>query len=567
MPTDNDNKARGYPYKVINQVNASYDASLVNEIEDLYVGGFAIAKKARQYLPKLAFERDKQYDERCAIASYFGFFSQIVDQFVSDVAVQTLSITPPADAADSNTPGELPDVGFYTSLCADADLCGHSFEDVALDVFRSALKFRRAIIAIDAPTLDEAEGRDATASSVDKSNRLYLYEVPVNNVIDWKLDRIGRYTWILIKNSECERQGIGGDYKWTTETFVEWFMDGGFACWRKYSITFESDKTPDDNALVTLVAEGRSDFREIPFVLLELPVGFWVGNKVGVMAKEHWQRRSSLIGAENRSMVAIPVAFLGSEVGAMGGELPSEAQSDANRGENPVKKFESKGFLALGAGDRMEFIEPSGHAYEILDKQIEAVKEAAFAITHQMAASIKPTGAALGRSGMSKQKDEDKTVKVLNALGKIVREFAIKIYTIISESRGEDVKWVAHGMDQFDKVDREQLIEESTQMQGLQIPSETFWKAYKTKIAEKLLDSSDPALLATIRDEIEKGVEEEMRQKENEEKLLLDQQKEAHETEMQARLLEAKQPGDGVPESKTDVDETKMGRDKAAQKK
>ena len=132
--TENKDAARGYTYKTISQTNKSYDSSLIDEIEDLYVGGFAIAKKAKQYLPKLAFERDKQYDERCAIASYFGFLSQIVDQFVSDVSAQTLSITPPADADDSSTPGELPDVQFYTALISDADLCGHSFEDVALEI-------------------------------------------------------------------------------------------------------------------------------------------------------------------------------------------------------------------------------------------------------------------------------------------------------------------------------------------------------------------------------------------------------------------------------------------------
>jgi hypothetical protein len=501
------------PYKVLKQTHPEYDGSRMQQIEDLYEGGWAIMRKAGTYLPKLALEAVEQYDTRCSTSSYQPYFGQILDQFVADLFTQPLSVLPSGDKDDPTTPGDAPDA-FYTELAKDMDGEGTGLEELSCDVLTTALKHRRAYVMVDAPKVDGPAPASKAEEDASGANRFYAYEVPPAQVIDWKIDKAtGVFAWVMLATREQDRETPLGSRDTIRETFTIWTAnDGGNASWVRYDVAYDPKEPPDPDKLIQAAADGDTSFKSIPLLILELPKGLWVGNKIGPQALEHWRRRSALIGAENRSCVAIPYVLLGPEMPAMG-ESNSEAAENPNRGQDPVKQFEKRGFIALGHQDKLEFAEPKGHAYEIIDKQCEGLKEAMFSVNHQMAASIKPTGAALGRSGLSKQKDEDKTSKVLGALGRIVRAFVTDVYDAISQARGNDVVWVAHGLDTYEHDDREQVLEESLQLQAVNIPSATFRKEHAKRVAGKLVPNLPPATVATINDEIDSGVDddEEMR--------------------------------------------------------
>jgi hypothetical protein len=126
-----------------------------------------------------------------------------------------------------------------------------------------------------------------------------------------------------------------------------------------------------------------------------------------------------------------------------------------------------------------------------------------------MAASVSNIGASLGRSGDSKEEDRKATGVVLGALGTFVRDFATRIYRVISEARGETIVWVPSGLDRYDGESRLAVLEEAVQLDKIPIPSGTFRKTLKTEVALRLLPNLPPETADLIRKEIQNGVDEE----------------------------------------------------------
>jgi hypothetical protein len=493
-------------YGTLRQRNPAYDGAMLEQIEDMYVGGYQIQKKSARYMTQLDGETDVRLRERCKIASYTPWFSQVVDQFVSDLFSQHLAVMPAADADNPNTPGEVPDKEFYTDFQANTDLRRNSFDDLMRACICQALKKGKALVQIDAP----ADGSPAPSKAVEEASgdgRLYAYEVPVEQLIDWRLDDQDQFIWAILHKREVERVDPLSTRDTVVETFMVWTMDGGVAAWEQYRLEYDGATPPNDNDLVPSVDAGKTSFKRIPLLCLKLPHGLWVGNKIGPQAMEYWQRRASLLGAMNRSMVAVPFVKRGTEIGSPGGDLPSETQQLPDRGADPVRTLRRKGYSEIGSGDEIGFAEPEGKCYTIVRDDLKDLKEAIFSVAHQMAASVAPSAGSLGRSGLSKQKDGESTAKVLGALGGLVRKFAVFIYTTVSEARGEDVVWQGHGLDVYEVDDRQTLLAEAVALDQIPIDSPTFKKTEHFQVASKLCRNLDPTTLATIQDEIQESIE------------------------------------------------------------
>ena len=500
----------GANYGTLKQTSDEYDAKQIEELEDLYKGGYTMARKARQYLPQLVGEHPTRYAERCKVASYEPVFSQIVDQFTSDVFGQPLSVKPAADADNPNTPGDVPDKVFYPAFEANVDRRGKSLVDLMVDVLRTALKHGRAVVCIDAPDAAGATPVSRADEDAQGFTRLYAYELPVDQLIDWKSDDHGGFVYCWLRKQECDRPTPFSRRETIRETFTLWEMAGGVAVWSRYVVEYPKDKPPKDDQPVPKTESGTTTFKRIPVLRFELPDGLWVGNKVGTQQREHYQRRAALISAENRSLVAIPYVAQGPQAPAIGGSIPADVAMDQSRGENPVERFTASGYLKLAAGDTFGFAEPDGGCYELVDKQLDKLADTMRQVTFQMAASIRPTGAALGRSGLSKQKDQDVTGRVLRALGHLIRGFAVQVFETVSMARGEDVHWTPHGLDAYESEDREQVLEEAVSLDQVQIPSATFRKIHKRVTAGKLLRGNvAPEEMSVIYAEIDDGVDDE----------------------------------------------------------
>jgi hypothetical protein len=501
-------------YKTLKQTNEAYDPGLLSELDDLFVGGYQIASKAGKYLTQLVGEHDARFQERCNVVAYQPYFGQIVSQFASALFAQPLDVKPAADASNPDTPGELPDPQLYRDFAKDCDRKGGSFQDLMKAALITALTKRSAIVHLDAPAVDEVPTTKLEEEALG-SNRVYAYEVPLEQLIDWAEDKNG-LTWAVLHWIENPRNGPFGNRDTNYEHFKVWYLEDGVAVWQEFVASYPvNGPPPNDDQEIPASGGGKTSFKRIPLLKLTLPIGLWVGNLIGPSAREHYQRRSSLIGSQNRSLCAIPWVSRGPEIGAEGSAMPSTTQENPYRGADPVGTFNKKGFVEIGSDDKIGFAEPLGHCYEIIDKELGGLKDAMFSVASQMAASISGSSTtALGRSGLSKQKDTESTSKVLAELGSKIRTFAALIYRTISEARNEVVMWTPHGLDDYEQEDREQVLEEGVSLDQIAIPSITFRRHHKYQTARKLLGPGvDPTTLDQIKTEIEAGVaqEEEMR--------------------------------------------------------
>lgn len=506
-------------YAQLRRTHAEYDAALFAELEDLYEGGYQILSRASKYLPQLAGEPTPQYRDRCRAASFMPYMGQIVDQLTAWLFADGLTVQAASDAEDSTTPGEVPDPDFYSLFASDADLSGIGFSDVVRAIVPEALIKRRTLIGADFPAVDDATRAGITTEADENdtgATRAYLYEVPLESAINWDRNADGTFRWLVINRVSQPQAGPLDSNETIVEEWKVWTMTAdGTAHWDLYRLAYTEKTKPKPTTPVPLVDGGDTTFGAIPILEMELPKGLWVGNKIGPMVREHFQRRATLVAAENKSLFEVPVIQLGSEIGEAQGALPSATQQNPNRGQDPVGQFQARGFMPIGAGDKFEFVGPSGKAYEIVDKQLEGLKDEIFRVVHLMAASVSNNkSAALGRSGLAKQQDKHDTAIVLSAIASYVRRFAVRIYTLVSEARGEDVAWRTHGMDDFGEVDRQQLLAEAVQVDMVSIPSQTFKAGYKTRLAMQLDPDMSPETQAIVRDEIVEGVahETDMRQ-------------------------------------------------------
>ncbi len=501
------------PYAIATQCHEHYAANVDvwSELSELYKGGYALAANAQRFLPRLVGEHDARYADRLKAAAYINYLGQIVDYFVSALFAHDLNVTEAGDASDTGTVGSTGDPVFWSCFAANADRRGGAINDVLKTAFRTALLKQRAYVGCDLPRPDAVA---PPVSALDEEQlgltRGYVYEIPVEQVINWKRDdETGVFQWCVLRRSEHAAESPFRARGNVVETFKVWTRDAASVVrWDVYAIEYEPSKPPKPEAIVSWVRGDETSFRSIPIHALELSDAFWVGNKVGPLAKEHYQRRSTLVSSENKNLCAIPVYKAGPEVPSVGGSISLNSE-DPERGHDFTTRAEARGYVVTGAQDEIYYAEPSGTCYELVDKQISALKDEMFRVVHQMAASVSNNRSALGRSGLSKQQDRAAEAIVLGEFGSIVRGYAKQLYECVAEMRGESIVWVTSGLDEYDAQDRESLVTEAAQMDLVSIPSRTFKIEYKTSIAGKLLPTLNPQTKKVIRDEIEAGVENE----------------------------------------------------------
>jgi hypothetical protein len=498
-------------YGQLRQENPAYRAARWEELGDLYVGGYDLLEKASRYMPRFVGETSERYAERLSAASYINYIGQIADSFVANLFGKELAVTQAADANNKDTPGGAPTSdGFYGAFAHDADLRGRSFVRLMREVFTTALVKGKAVVAVDLPAPKKEPGSLAEEEELGAA-RAYAFEVPIEQLIDWEYGEDGRFEWAILHRVIQRRASPAETRSKVIEEFKVWTLGGdGCAKWETYRTrAHKPGESLKDDDEVKSVASGTTTFRGIPLLELTMPAGLWVGNKLGCLAREHFTRRSALNAAENKSLFAIPWVKLGPEMSAPGQAVPSEVQQNPRRGRDPRMEFVRKGYVALGKDDDIGFAEPEGKAYSLVEQQLEKLVDEMFRVVHQMAASVASTSKALGRAGASKAEDRRATEVVLAAYGALVRDFAVRIYDCIAASRKENVVWTPHGLDKFELEDRETVLKEALAIDSIGIPSATFKRLYKTKLAFALIGNVPPETQDVIRNEVEEGVEQE----------------------------------------------------------
>jgi hypothetical protein len=524
-------------YKQLAKVkHPEYDAVYWRKIRSLYAGMSQIRKdmgdnEFREVLfPKHMGEEDWVYAERCKRMLYDPYMGYLIDTIVAQLGNDPLRISedtdesaapsaqpkgkqrpntktgkttpPPAPAALSGKTNGDPFYDAFFQNCAPRKAEKKSFNQLVREQIRTALLCQRAWTLVEMPpALNEPANRAREQAEV--SDGTYACGVDPECVYDWETGEDGELTWALVCMVTARRPDITSERKLRREEYTVYTAEG----WEKFVYEYDPEKNPPkDEQPPDSSDSGTHSFKRVPLLQFCLPEGLWAGAKIESLAAEHLNKLCALSWSQYRSLFQ----FLGIKLGAPDPLNP--VTEDQNRAVNqplgPGRVF------VMGDKDDASYVGPDSAPFVVALDFLNHLRDEMHRVLSMMAMSVDNSGAALKRSADSKQVDQQQSATVLKDLGRRCREHGELIYETVSDGRGDDKAWVGQGMDQFDEVSMDSMVNEAALLETVPIPSPTFKALYKFELARRALPGATDDQLETIMDELQSNIsaEDEMDQ-------------------------------------------------------
>jgi hypothetical protein len=155
----------------------------------------------------------------------------------------------------------------------------------------------------------------------------------------------------------------------------------------------------------------------------------------------------------------------------------------------------------------MEYFSPDTAPYQAAADDLDRIRDEMHRVLHHMAMSVDNSGAALQRSAESKAIDQVAASVILKALGAIIREHLEDIYSTVAAGRQEAITFAVKGMDSFDDTTVSQIVADAMTLESVSIPSATFQKKAKLKVARLVLGAdATPDEIKEIEDELDEAI-------------------------------------------------------------
>lgn len=488
-------------YRDIKATHPCYDAAKIKRHDLLYEGGSAILQQAALFIPREPTESMVAYNHRLKTASYKNYMASIIDGYTAQIFSKRMTVTPAVERDDEHLEereaqtSELPP--FYEEFMEDADLKGNSLEQCLREVVSEAMTHDEAYLGIDFPRLGASPTslRDEEEAGAD---RAYVFYIENESVVDWEYDEFDEPIWMVIRTEARPKGSPTAARDRRHIKFKVWERKDDTVSFKTWLLNIPAGREPADNDELTLVDEGTVSFKRIPVMRLRFDEELQVGRLIAEQCASIFRRDSSLIYAQSKSLFATLVFKLGENT-------IQPAADDPSGGASLRAEAKDKGAIVVSAGDDVDFVEPSGAAFQMVHDGIKDDVEELHRITHTMAQGVLANSTALGRSGLSKMQDNRAKEIVLTAFAEVVKDFVAQLMFVISEGRNERLEWHVHGMDNYSTVDRNDVLKEASMMGSLDIPSTSFKKWHMLRMLGQLGDDIPPEVMLEVKREIDEA--------------------------------------------------------------
>jgi hypothetical protein len=515
------------PYKTFQQRNPEYDCEYWSICRALYAGGKRLlANRAlmKVVFPQHAGELAEVYEERVKRAFYIPYAGEIIDAIVAELTSKPLTMSPDNAEEPEKTESEKDPT---IKLAVEPSKVDPFFEDFFKNVSEpggkpetlnqllksqilTALTCGRAWTLTDLPAAPTDGYSSLAEQEANDGLRAYAASLDPECVIDWEYEKNGALSFILVHDKVATRADLEDDRDTITERFRYWTKTD----WAVYEITYSKKPNvkrtkdvlirpngPNPEDRVKLVRKGTHSAGRVPVIELKLPEGLWAMAKIEAIARSHFNQRSALSWAQLRALFPTPVAYLQNEPNPL-----NEISQDEGRALQP----HGVGYMrVMSEKDRLEWFSPDTAPFQVAQEDLSTLRDEMHRVLHHMALSVDNSGAALQRSAESKSIDQAATSVILRALGQLVREHAEDIYETIEALRAEQesAEWRAAGMEDFEDTSLTQLIADAMTLESVMIPSATFQKLRKLKLAKRILGADcTPEVEKSIQAELDAGV-------------------------------------------------------------
>ena len=453
----------------INREHPDYIArkAVWRRYRDLYSGGEHFRLNVQNYLVRRQREPGDVYQERLLRAFYQNYVGSIVDWYASTLFQQEPVLT--FDGQDETAKK------FFAQFVEDSDRKQTQLNDFFRRVFIEGLITGGGYVLVDFPRVSTPVGTRGEEDAVGAS-RAYLVDYAADDVINWSLDELGNYEWVVLRTSLLKKDRVEDD-EWRVETRWSYYDKRTFRIY----VSTEGAGLPSSARLVDEGTHGLAKLGQVPLFRLRIPEGLWILNRAGSLQLEHFNKSNALAWALTMGLFAMPVVYSDREWSQMVGESY---------------------YIQLGPGDKFGWTEPEGKVYQIAAENLTQLQEEIYRVCY-----LPQAGKALDKgtvqSGVSKQLDFSITQEVLMAYGDAVKDQVKRVLKAIAAAREDGIEVGVTGMDEFDISDFSSELADAKQLLALGVESPTLKKEVFKKLALKFLSDSRQQIKDQIAAEIE----------------------------------------------------------------
>lgn len=441
-------------YATLNQRNESVDLDELGDYGALYSGAKAVGARLDRLMPQRPEEHADVYKFRKSAFHYVNYAGPIINYYVAALFTARLEVRATSGAAPE----------WYAAFKNDVDQAGTDLVPFLRERLAMALVKRTSWVLVDFPDAGAKPAESALEWEERGLGDGYLCAIDPECVLDWECDAKGELKWAIVHSRETTREDPTQDRDTIVETWTIYRRE----TWERFQLTYKADKPPtaDDDVLCIgggpIATKGR-----VPLVRIEMPAGLWAMELLASPQVANFRARNALAWSLDRTCFSSRIFYL--------------------REDFSTRPVTGPGYgLYLGIDERVEHDAPPSSAFEPVAKYVADTKDEIYRIANQLAQGVNNNAAAMGRSGESKDADNEALKALLCAFGEVVREAVSKIYKLLSMGRKEAVEWSISGLDCFNTEDLQALVETALGEAGLDIPSPTFRRVRATHVAHAL---------------------------------------------------------------------------------
>lgn len=459
----------------LNRLHPEVDGKRLERYRDLFVGGEQFERNVKRYLAPNDREPSEVYERRCKAAHYLNYCKPIGGYFASLLFSKELAVR--TKAGDDVVELGEDDSAFLASV----DGKGTALASFLRRALLEAMQVRSSYFRVDFPHATGTEQNQADWESAGAGQADFT-AIPREALINWRSDDDG-WIWVMHYDRECVLVDPGDEQHTITETWTCYYRDGSVRRWQQ--VRLEKADISDEDVIAELPAPFNPT-KQIPIVELALPDDLWLMGHLASPQLEHFRKRHALSWSIERTCFAMPWFKLKS-----------------------AKKPPTMGtgyYGILGVDEDVIWPTPPDTPFEQVAQYAATLKDELHRVSTTMARGVDNNAAAVGRSGESKQADEQATEIVLDAFGRIVMRVAETAMRMRDRGLGRDREWSGEGLSKYSIDDPKVIAEAAMVADALKIPSVTFRKLLMMRVAKSQLPNLSPDDQRLIAEEIEDNV-------------------------------------------------------------
>lgn len=455
-------------------VNTRISSTLQTQVTNALTPQAFSGLRNRRFLYQLEGEPDPVYYALWNRAYYLNYLSAILDYFRHWLFSEEPNIRPRAG-------DDAPD--WWESFFENANGAGKNLCDFARDVFLDVLVCRRAGWLI---------GRNTAIAEQGDDESVVLTPYPAEQIYDWERDSAGELKWVVLGTRQSVRDFPERRLEVEQYTFID--RD----TWQTWQVKKGTDPNGTDDELIP-IGEGQHGLGKVPFVMIEIPEGLWITDKLAMPCTDLFNKHNRLTSALINGCVVQPWM-----------KTDDHTKSSITFGEGYYVKLKP-GNKDMGIeGEDFGWKSPDIGPLEFIAKQIIEQRDEIYRIVHQMALAVdsKSIG-AIARSGASKIEDRKASEIILAAYGGYVTEALLRTVRMLSDVYGDDIEWELDGYKNFDVSSLDEEIQIASLAASMNFKSQTAKEELELKVIGRLLSFVDEKTMETIEQETRDGYDQE----------------------------------------------------------